>query len=89
MSTITNEPGKVVLDEYYGPPQASGYTPKGDSSSPQNTQQEIESYPFYIKWSIKIGTVILGLLTMLMGILALLDLFDFTIGCLFSGIILM
>lgn len=87
MSTTTNEPGKVVLDEYYGP-QPPTYAQQSPYGLSKPSDRGVNRYPFYIKWGIKIGTVLLGCLTILMGVLSIIDIFNFSVGCAFSGIIL-
>lgn len=84
MSATTKEPGKVAIEESYGPPYS-----QSQNSTSHSIESDADAYPCFIKWTIKIGTVILGFLIILMGVLALLNLFSFSIGCVFSGIILM
>ena len=88
MNSTTTEPGKTSFNEYYAPPN-NNQPQNGSSYSQSEIQSDADDFPFYIKWSIKIGTVILGLLTILMGILGLVDLFSFSIGCVFGGVLLM
>ena len=79
-------PGQVVLDEPYGAPYTQPQTTAA-SSRRDVGQSQIEAYPFYIRWGIKIGTVFLGGLAMLLGILSLV--LEFNIGCIFGGILLL
>lgn len=52
------------------------------SPSPKNG---INDYPIFVQWSIKIGTVVLGLAAILLGILTCISI---EIKCIFAGILL-
>lgn len=84
MSTAT--PGQVIIDEPYGAPYTQSQT-TAPTYKQELYQSDVDAYPFYIKWGIKIGTVFLGGLAMVLGILGLVLQFD--IGCIFGGILLM
>jgi hypothetical protein len=92
-SVTTGEPS--TLDNWNN----SGYTYNGGAAPytnnnyntpapPTKKQGAVEKYPTLFKWIIKIGTVVLGLLTILMGILTFVTI-SFKIRRLFAGIILM
>lgn len=69
--TLSDEPGK------------STNIPLGPIISKDDA---FAAFPIYIRWSIKIGIVILAGLVILMGVLTALDL---VFRCIFGGIILM
>lgn len=81
----TNEPS--ALDNYVV--TTTQTTSTTTTTNYDGVKTGLDSYPWYIKWSVKIGTVILGCLAILMGFLAAFDVFKFTIRHVFSGVFLM